>query len=426
MYQTALIRAGVNLRYLHSSRFKQGLLSVQFLRPMCREEAAMNSLLPEILLRGCEKAPDLRQITLFLDDLYGASVGSTVRRVGDYQTVGLSCGFIDDRFALPGDQVLSPMADFLRQLLLHPLRENGVFCREFIRSEKKNMISALEAQRNDKQAYASEKLIGLLCQGDCYAVPRLGKISHVKKITPESLYAHYEKVLRESPVEVFYVGSAPMEQVKSLVSKVFEGVERNVKPLPPQTGLHAGKRQRKEEIMEVSQAKLALGFTTPITNQDDRFAAMQLLNVLFGGGMTSKLFNKVREELGLCYNVGSSYVPAKGLLLVHAGVESSRCREAETAILEQLEACQKGEITLQELENARQAVLSGLQAVYDSPGAMEGYFSSLAISGIDRTPERYAQEVRSVTLADVVAAANTVKFHSAFTLKGESNEEAVL
>jgi CRISPR/Cas system-associated exonuclease Cas4 (RecB family) len=104
---------------------------------MCREEAAMNALLPAVLLRGCVGYPDIRAITRHLDDLYGASVGTLVRRVGDWQTTGLYCSFIEDRFAMPGDAVLAPMADFLRQLMRMPVTENGVFSSDYIESEKK-------------------------------------------------------------------------------------------------------------------------------------------------------------------------------------------------------------------------------------------------------------------------------------------------
>lgn len=419
MYQTLELFPGVTLCCIQSSRFKQGVLSVQFLRPMDKSEAALNALLPDILLRGCAAAPDLQRITARLDDLYGASVGAQVRRIGDYQTTGLACGFIEDRFALPGDRVLEPMAEFLGQLLLQPVTEKGAFCREYVSGEKKNLISALEAQLSDKQAYASGKLLKNMCRGDSFAVPRLGGIAQVKKITAAGVYAHYERVLAESPVEIFYVGSAPMERVAQLLRPIFAGLPRQVQLLPPQTALAAARPSHKSETMDIAQAKLAMGFVTPITCADPRFAAMQLLNTIFGAGMTSKLFVQVRERRSLCYAIGSGYYSSKGLMTVHAGIDSDRLEETKAAILEQLEACRAGDIKPRELEAAKQAILSGLRAVYDGPGAMESYFSTAALSGLNRTPEAYADEIRAVTAEDVVAAAHTVCFHSSFFLKGE-------
>ena len=421
MYQTLELFPGVTLRCIRVDRFKQGVLSIQFVRPMCREEASLNTLMAEVLLRGCEVAPDLQQITAKLDDLYGASVGAQVRRVGDYQTTGLACGFIEDRFALSGDQVLEPMIEFMGQLLFHPLKEKEGFCRAFVRSEKKNLISALEAQLNDKQAYATGKLLKIMCKGDCFSVPRMGEIAGMRKITPENAYAHYQKVLAESPVEIFYVGSAPMERLAQLLRPVFGQLKRDVRPLPPQTALNPGKGSHRSQRMDIAQAKLAMGFVTPITSSDPRFAAMQLCNVIFGGGMTSKLFTQLREKRSLCYAIGSSYFGGKGLLTVHAGIDTDRCKEAKDGVLQQLKACQNGEILPRELEAAKQSVLSGLRAVYDSPGAMESFFSTANLSGLNRTPETYAQQIRAVTIEDVVEAAKTVQYHSSYFLKGENH-----
>ena len=64
---------------------------------------------------------------------------------------------------------------------------------------------------------------------------------------------------------------------------------------------------------------------------------------------------------------------------------------------------------------------SGLRAVYDSPGTMESFFSTAAISNLGRTPETYADEIRAVTAENVVEAAKTVTFHSEFFLKGEDH-----
>ena len=107
MIEIISLLPGITLRVCRDTRFKQGCLSFQLVRPMCREEASLNALLPSVLLRGTRRCPDLRSITEHLDELYGASVSALVRRVGDYQTTGLYCGFMDDRFALPGDRVTS-------------------------------------------------------------------------------------------------------------------------------------------------------------------------------------------------------------------------------------------------------------------------------------------------------------------------------
>jgi predicted Zn-dependent peptidase len=300
--------------------------------------------------------------------------------------------------------------------------EKGSFCREYVSGEKKNLISALEAQLSDKQAYASGKLLKYMCRGDSFEVPRLGGIPQVKRITAAAAYDHYQKVLQESPVEIFYVGAAPATQVADLLMPIFARLPRRVQPLPPQTILQPAKESHRSETMDISQAKLAMGFVTEITNRDTRFAAMQLLNTIFGAGMTSKLFVQVREKKSLCYAIGSGYYSSKGLVTVHAGIDTGRFEETKAAVLDQLTACQNGEITQQELENARQTVLSGLRAVYDGPGAMESYFSTAALSGLERSPEQYAEEIRAVTLSEVVEAAETVRFHSSFFLKGECHE----
>ena len=98
--KTMEILPGVVLRCYRDTRFKQGCLSLQLIRPVKEQESAMNALLPAVLLGGSRRCPDLRRITQHLDMLYGASVSPIARRVGDYKTVGLYCGFMDDRFGL--------------------------------------------------------------------------------------------------------------------------------------------------------------------------------------------------------------------------------------------------------------------------------------------------------------------------------------
>ena len=147
MIKTIALSPGVTLRHCPDSRFKKAAVSIQLLRPMTDEEAALNALLPSVLLRGTEDHPDIRSITEYLDELYGASVSTMVRRVGDIQTVGFYLSFMEDRFAMAGDRILEPMIRFLEEAMLRPLLSADGFNPSFVESEKKNLISTIEIGR---------------------------------------------------------------------------------------------------------------------------------------------------------------------------------------------------------------------------------------------------------------------------------------
>ena len=411
---------GVELRCCRDGRFKQGCLSFQFVRPMNGDEAALNALLPSVLLRGTDAHPTLRAITEHLDTLYGASVSTLVRRIGDYQTTGLYCGFMDDRFALPGDRVLAPMVDFLEELLLDSPLKDGAFLPEFVEGEKKNLIATIESELNDKRAYAMGRLLKTMCRKDTFGLPRLGEKEQVAAIQPNQLYRHYRKILRESRIEVFYVGSAPAEDLRELLMPLVSKLDRSYVNLPAQTPFSDTEGCHISEEMDVSQGKLCMGFNTPITNRDKEFPAMQLMNTIFGAGMTSKLCMNVREKLSLCYNVGSGYYGTKGIVTVSAGIDFDKEEQTREEILRQLAACQDGQITPEELTAAKESVLSSLRSTHDTPGAIEGYYATAALSGLAMSPDEYMNAIEAVTLEQVAAAARTVKLHSSFFLKGVS------
>lgn len=412
------LRGGIQFYSYRDTRFKQGALSIQFVRPMQKREAALNALLPAVLLRGTKNYPDLRAITLHLDDLYGAAVSALVRRVGDYQTTGLYCNFMEDRFALDGDAILSPMLEFVGELLLDPVMEQGTFCRDFVESEKKNLIATIESEINDKRVYAASQLMKNMCKGDSFGLPRLGDKKDVEQITEKTLYEHYRKVLEESPVQVFYVGSADPQMVADLLEKEFVKIRRMPISAPEQTGFCGKEGEHITETMDVAQAKLCMGFVTPVTNRTERFAAMQVMNTVFGGGMTSKLFMNVREKLSLCYSVGSAYYGTKGIVTVSAGIDEEKETVARDEILAQLDACREGRITEEELTAAKEAVLSALRTVHDSPGAIEGYYATAALSGQKMDPKTHSRAIEAVTPEDVANVARSLVYHSSFVLKG--------
>ena len=420
MIESVSLLPGVVLRACRDSRFKQGYLSFQFLRQMRREEAHLNALLPSVMLRGTVPHPDLRSVTRYLDDLYGASVSPLVRRLGDWQTTGFYLSFLDDRFAMAGDRVAAGMTAFLEEILTQPLLEKGCFLEEIVESEKKNLISTIESELNNKGAYAMGKMLRNLCREDSFGIPRLGTVESVASIGPGELYDHYLHIRKESPIEIFYVGSMTAGEIAGLLKPMIEKWEREPVSLPAQSAFTPGESFDETEVMEISQGKLCLGFSTPITNREGDYAAMMVLCTVFGSGMTSKLFMNVREKLSLCYSIGSSYFGTKGILTVSAGIDFDKEQLTREETLRQLEACRSGEITQEELKAAKESICSGIRATHDSPGAIESYYCASLLTGSCRSAEGYLEEIRRVTLSDVVAAAQSLTLRGCYFLRGEA------
>ena len=309
---------------------------------------------------------------------------------------------------------------FLQEILLDPVTADGVFSPEYVASEKQNLIWTLESQRNDKRAYAGNQLLKQLCKEDSYGIPRLGEIADVEAITPESLYAHYRKVLEESPVHVFFVGSADPEAVADALRPMLSRLAKHPVTLPAQTGLKPGEYSEREEVLDVAQGKLCMGYVTPITLRDPRYAAMQVCNTIFGAGMTSKLFMHVREKMSLCYDIGSGFHGSKGIMTVAAGIEFEKKDIVLQEVKHQLQQILEGNVSLEEMAAAKESLLSMLRSYHDSPGSIEGYYASAAISGIGMDTAQFMAAVEAVELSDVIAAAKTLQLQAVYFLKGEN------
>ena len=415
--QTELL-PGVFLTAVQTEKFKTGCFSINFLRPLRAEEASANALIPSVLLRGSEHCPDLRAIAARLDDLYGAGIGTLIRKKGEVQMVGFYADFIED--ALAGEPVFASVMTFLGELLLQPRLEDGHFVQEYVESEKRNLANAIASRVNDKRMYATSQLVKTMCAGEAYAVPRLGELEDVERITAEGLYAHYREVLSTSRVELFYMGRKDAEEVAAQLRHVLRELPRAAAFDAVETRQRSGRDavRRGEERMEITQGKLAMGFRTGITAADADYPALLMLNTIFGGGITSKLFCKVREEMSLCYYAISSIEKFKGVMIVSSGVEFEKLETAEKEILRQLDDCRNGVISEYEFTSAKNYLLSDLKAALDSPGRLDDYAVGQRMAGLRGGMEELARGIEAVTPEQVADCARRVTLDTVFTLKG--------
>ena len=129
-------------------------------------------------------------------------------------------------------------------------------------------------------------------------------------------------------------------------------------------------QERKKEVVQTAGSMLrtkpfeqppsALAFPT-VAREDKTRLAVQVMNAILGGGMSSRLFKKVREELGLAYSVYSycSHYAETGMLTVYAGVSPATAKDAFGAVQGVIESFQRDGVTEEEFSRGREQVKAG-------------------------------------------------------------------
>lgn len=418
-----ILAPGVELLCVQTEKFKTGVFSVSLVMPLREETATAHALIADVLYRGSEGYPDIESISAATDELYGASVGPSVRQRGESQSVCFSASFIDDCYALDGTGVLEPTLALLGDLLLRPVTENGVFREDFVRMEGLNLADQIRARINDKRGWSIFRLTQEMCAGEPYALDKLGSAEQAEQMSPAFLWNCYQTLLQQARVVFYYGGSAHPQRVEEAVRTCFSPL---LTPRAADTSclVLAHPKEPVREVtdrMDVGQGKLAMGFRTGgITMNHPDYPALLVFNALYGGTTNSRLFLHVRERLSLCYFASSMLDKLKGLMVVSSGVEFEKFAVAREEILAQLDSLGRGEFEQEELEAARQAILSGLRSGEDSQGRMEDHWVTQLVGGGTPAPlEALMEPVERVTAEDVARVARGIKLDTIYYLTGK-------
>ena len=415
-----MLMENVYLTYIPSEKFKTSFFSAQMAVPLRAETAGLNALMVNVLSRGTARCPDMAAIGRELDMLYGARLEPTVRKKGENQLFGFVASCVDDRFLPAGERLLEPVTDLLGDMYCRPAADGGRLREDYADSERENLADLIRSDLNDKRSYAARRLMEEMCAGEPYGVRRMGRAEDVERISLRALDEHYRTILPQGRLELFYCGSAARERVAGAFARAFEGLPRRGLLEPAATTRRPAPEQVRltVEEMDVTQGKLCLGLRTDSADM----AATMLMNAMFGGASTSKLFMNVREKLSLCYYAGSAYHRQKGIITVSSGIEFANYDRALAEIYAQLEALRDGDWEEWELQGARSSLCSGLRSMEDSAASLEDFVMGQAAAGGEETIPGLLEAVRQVTPERIRAAAGAVRPDTVYFLRGREGQ----
>ncbi|MCQ2387599.1 MAG: insulinase family protein [Clostridia bacterium] len=186
----------------------------------------------------------------------------------------------------------------------------------------------------------------------------LGKESNILGFTKKDIKKYMDKYYTADNVVIAIAGDVDVKKAKKYIDELFannfsdkKGKKQNDKIILTNNNLYKTKK--------IEQTHIA--FSMPAINlNDDRSDVFNIANSILGGGMSSRLFQKIREELGLCYSIYSyvSQYKYDGVLEIYAGVNTKNRDLAVNSIVETVRNFKKDKITKQEFMRGKEQIKS--------------------------------------------------------------------
>lgn len=399
-------------------QFKSNVIACFLLTDLNREDVTKNALIPAVLRRGTEHLTTMKDISIKMNDMYGAVFDASIDKIGDQQSIQLYISTIDNQYALEGEDILSEALMFMYEVLYHPKLSDGVFDEKYVEGEKDTLRELIKAKINNKASYAVSRCLEEMLGEEPYALYKYGYEEDLEKITAENLYEHYQKLLSEGELHFYISGNFEKEKIESFFLERFARGElpHEEKIRTQKAKIEATEVKEVVEKMDVVQGKLVLGYNVSLPIGKESFYKMLVYNAILGSSSNSKLFQNVREKASLAYTIRSSYLKHKGILLISAGIEADKYEKAVELTLKQVEDMKQGNFTEEDVKDAKVFLENLFTSCLDDQTTMIELSMGQFVLGVNDTIEEMVANIEQVSKEDVVEVANQLNLVTKYYL----------
>lgn len=287
--------------------------------------------------------------------------------------------------------------DVLTDLYLNPK-----FDPEDLENERKVVFEEINESEDQPDDVCLEILLSERFAGHPLGVPILGYKDQLSALDSNDLRDYMSRRYAPSNTVVAFAGNITEESCTALVNKYFESKLSRVSSTREHTH-HEAKASYVSRQMPISQAHIAMAFPA-FEYADERAYLVNLMNAVFASEMSSRLFQSIRERLGLCYTIsGSSSVYEKnGAYIIYTATSPENTEKAISAIKDEINILLEKGITDEELQKGKEQLKTSLVLGQESSSAMMRAFGRYAcIMGELYDTDRILEIIDSATTESI-------------------------
>lgn len=281
---------------------------------------------------------------------------------------------------------------------------NPLFPQEEFEKEKGVIIEEIKMYEDSPQQYVDDVFERIAFEEGELGRDIIGTRETITNMTREDLLTYKDQFYSDANAGVVIVGNVP-ENIDALLLKYFDRPAQEVQH--PQLHVYESTQQGSRiavHTKSVEQIHLVLGFRSKGYLSHDAYA-YSLLTTILGGGMSSPLFDEIREKRGLCYYIHMypDLYDHVGNLVIRAGVNKEKVPEALEAMSDVLRTYKKNGVTDQELEDAKNQIIGSIAlSIEDSARHADMYMKRLVVGGEALSPDERIARLQAVTKDDIM------------------------
>lgn len=231
----------------------------------------------------------------------------------------------------------------------------------------------------------------------------LGTKETVTSLTRDDFVGFMDRYYVAENTMVVVAGDFDGRRVENEISEKFKEISSSKPPTQPKAKKNSDGDSILIETKNTDQLHINLGVRT-FNASDRRAPTLMVLDSVLSGGMSGRLFQKLREEMGVCYYVRSSADLNKGhgLFKVMAGIDPKRLGEVIDAVMFELKRLRDEHVDERELKKAKEYLVGSIfMGLERSDSVAEFFVEQEIVSGTQKTPNQLAKEIRAVKAEDI-------------------------
>ena len=280
---------------------------------------------------------------------------------------------------------------------------------EFVR-EKQVIIEEIRMYADEPDSVAMENLQRALFPKSTLGAPVAGTPESLKPMKPADLKRYIKAHYLTTNTIVVIVGNFNEAKAVKLVGTAFGAHRRLSTAIDCDRALTGAPLSRISASKDIAQTQLALGYRTFGIGDKRKYAAT-VMDAILGRGMSSRLFQEVREKRGLSYDISSrtQFFQDAGMFTVTAGLDPAKAKDALLTIDGELKRIREKSVSAAELKRTKDFLIGNFRLAHEKVTSKLFFYGQTMLSfGRLVSPQEQIDGIRAVTAADVKSVANAI------------------